>query len=329
MIEDEELRNTELNSVLCEFESGTSRLRQLLHENRECGMLEHATAAVNQIEKLFQHPAPIIGIPTGFPDLEKITGGFGPGELIVIASRPMRGKTAFALNIVEHVTITLNKPMAFFCMSMTARQLTQRLLCMLAKADLNKYYEGTIDKGDMGKLINTALKLSKCKMLIDDTADWSVVDLCAKAREMKARDDIQLIVIDWLQLLSKTSPLAQKEGHQIEIAEICRDLKSLAVELRIPILALAQLNRNSLEGLGLDTPYHVYQQTNELPDCSSMESHADVVGLLCRKKYPGDEDESKSDATLMIVKNNNGPTRRIPLTFLNNIGCFERPPVHT
>lgn len=286
-------------------------------------MKELAMEALDAIEKMFQNRGALTGLPSGFANLDQMTNGLHAGEMIVIAARPSMGKTAFAMNIAEHVAVEANKAVAVYSLEMSTQQLMQRLLCSLAKVDLKKIRDGFIGKHDMGSLISATQKLSDCKMYIDDTPGLSILELRARARRLKERNDIQLIVIDYLQLLKSPSKRGQ-ENRQVEVAEISSGVKALAKELKIPIIVLAQLNRNpeGRTGGGKGKPV-----LSDLRESGSIEQDADLVGLLWREEYYAQDDEEKKEASgraeLIIAKQRNGPVGGVPLTFLKQITRFE------
>ena len=198
-------------------------------------MKELAMEALDSIEKLFQNRGALTGLPTGFKGIDVMTNGMHAGEMIVIAARPSMGKTALAMNIAEHVAIEAGKPVAVYSLEMSTQQLMQRLLCSHARVDLKKIRDGFIGKHDMTNLIQATTRLSECKMFIDDTPGLGILELRARARRLKDRHDVQLIVIDYLQLLRSPSRRGQ-ENRQVEVAEISSGIKSLAKELSVPIL---------------------------------------------------------------------------------------------
>jgi replicative DNA helicase len=279
-------------------------------------------AAIEQIEKLYENRGSVTGLPTGFVELDRMTSGLHPAEMVVIAARPSMGKTALAMNVAEHVAMNVGKPVAVFSLEMSSQQLVQRLLCSRAKVDLQRVRNGFLSERDFPNLTAAAAKLAAAKMFIDDTPGLSITELRAKARRMKSQQDIQLIVIDYLQLLRSTSRRAQ-DNRQLEISEISGGIKALAKELNLPIIVIAQLNRQpdtrAKEG---GRP-----RLSDLRESGSIEQDADVVGLLVRPEYyETDEDakqEKAGEAELIIAKQRNGPTGDVPLTFLKEYTRFE------
>jgi replicative DNA helicase len=233
------------------------------------------------------------------------------------------GKTALAMNIAEHAAIQLKLPVAIFSLEMSAQQLVQRMLCSRARVNLAKTRDGFLSEADFPKLTNAASKLAEAKIFIDDSAGLSILELRAKARRLKAQQDVQLIVVDYLQLLRSTSRRAQ-DNRQLEISEISAGLKGLAKELKIPIIVVAQLNRNPeiRTGSGKGVP-----RLADLRESGAIEQDADLVGLLIREEYYADTDEERTElegkAELIIAKQRNGPIGQVKLTFLKDFTRFE------
>ncbi|MBV9130397.1 MAG: replicative DNA helicase, partial [Verrucomicrobia bacterium] len=198
--------------------------------------------AIEQIERLYENRGSVTGLATGFVELDRMTSGLHPAEMIVIAARPAMGKTAFAMNIAEHVAMDIGKAVAVFSLEMSSQQLVQRILCSRARVDLQRVRNGFLSERDFPNLTAAASQVAAAKMFIDDTPALSVTELRAKARRMKSQYDIQLIVIDYLQLLRSMSRRAQ-DNRQLEISEISAGIKALAKELGLPIIVIAQLNR--------------------------------------------------------------------------------------
>jgi replicative DNA helicase len=278
--------------------------------------------AIEQIEKLYENRGSVTGLPTGFVELDRMTSGLHPAEMIVIAARPSMGKTAFAMNIAEHVAMDIGKAVAVFSLEMSSQQLVQRILCSRAKVDLQRVRNGFLSERDFPNLTAAASQVAAAKMFIDDTPGLTVTELRAKARRIKSQHDIQLIVIDYLQLLRSMSRRAQ-DNRQLEISEISSGIKALAKELSLPIIVIAQLNRQpdtrAKEG---GRP-----RLSDLRESGSIEQDADVVGLLVRPEYYETDDEGKQErageAELIIAKQRNGPTGDVPLTFLKQYTRFE------
>ncbi len=313
----------EVNNLLDEVEQRIFAVGEDRFKGQMLSMKEQVMSTLESIEKLFENKGAITGVSTGFRDLDKLTSGLHPSEMIVIAARPSMGKTALAMNIAEHAAIQLKLPVAIFSLEMSAQQLVQRMLCSRARVNLAKTRDGFLAEADFPKLTNAASKLAEAKIFIDDTASLTILELRAKARRLKAQQDVQLIIVDYLQLLRSTSRRAQ-DNRQLEISEISAGLKGLAKELKIPIIVVAQLNRNPeiRTGSGKGVP-----RLADLRESGSIEQDADLVGLLVREEYYADSDEERTElegkAELIIAKQRNGPIGQVKLTFLKNFTRFE------
>ena len=281
---------------------------------------DHVNAALDAIELLYKNRGQVTGVPTGYKQLDNMTNGLHPSEMIVIAARPSMGKTALAMNIAEHVAVDKQIPVAVFSLEMSSQQLATRLLCSRARVNLQHIRNGIMPKNAQQELFKAVTEYSASKMVIDDTAGLSINELRAKSRRLMDKHGLGLIVIDYLQLLKSPSKRGQ-ENRQIEIAEISNGIKALAKELTIPIIVLAQLNRKS-EDRGDGKP-----RISDLRESGSIEQDADVVGLLYRSAYYAKDEEEKSEkggeAELIIAKQRNGPTGEVPLTFLSEFTRFE------
>jgi replicative DNA helicase len=258
----------------------------------------------------------ITGVPTGFSDLDDKTRGLQPGELIILAARPSVGKSALAMNIAEHIAIDANMPVAFFSLEMGKEELALRMLSSRARVDGQKLRKGLLSNSEVKTIIDTADYLYKAPLYIDDSPGLRVIDLRAKARRLMARHDIKMIIIDYLQLM--TSPGA--ESRQVEVSTISRGLKAVARELRVPVMALAQLRRESEE--------HSRPRLSDLRESGAIEQDADVVMLLHREEMrhtPGTPEhaEHAGKAELIIAKQRNGPTDKLDLTWVRQLTRFE------
>ncbi|OHB95379.1 MAG: replicative DNA helicase [Planctomycetes bacterium RIFCSPLOWO2_02_FULL_50_16] len=270
------------------------------------------SAAFKRLENMNDRKGRLTGLSTGLYDLDDLTCGFQPSQLIVVAGRPSMGKSSLVLNIMQHVGVVEKLPVVLFSLEMDARQIAQNMLCSYARLNTHKVRKGGIPNEDWGKLSLAAEILSPAKMFIDDAPGLSIMALRAKARRMKAQHDIKLLAVDYLQLMD--SPSA--ENRQQEISNISRGLKSLAMELDIPIIAVSQLNR-SVEMREEKKP-----RMSDLRESGSIEQDADLVLLLHRDGYYNAEKNPK-DADLIIAKQRNGPIGTVKLTFLNECMRFE------
>src|SRR6266581_4711244 len=310
----------EVNNLLDEVEQRIFAVGEDRFKGQMLSMKEQVMSTLESIEKLFENKGAITGVSTGFRDLDKLTSGLHPSEMIVIAARPSMGKTALAMNIAEHAAIEVKLPVAIFSLEMSAQQLVQRMLCSRARVNLAKTRDGFLGEADFPKLTHAASKLAEAKIFIDDSAGLTILELRAKARRLKAQQNVQLIIVDYLQLLRSTSRRAQ-DNRQLEISEISAGLKGLAKELKIPIIVVAQLNRQPEQRSG-GKP-----RLSDLRESGSIEQDADLVGLLVRPEiYEEDEEaraEKAGEAELIIAKQRNGPVGEISLTFLKEFTRFE------
>ena len=310
----------EVNTLLDEVEQRVLSISENRFKDQIPVMKDQVMEAIETIEKLYERRGAITGLPSGFANFDRMTNGLHPAEMVVIAARPSMGKTAFAMNIAEHVAIVAKHPVAIFSLEMSSQQLVQRLLCSRARVNLGKVRDGFLSERDFPNLMNAAGKLAESQIYIDDTAGLSILELRAKARRFKQMHDIKLIVIDYLQLLRSTSRRAQ-DNRQLEIAEISSGVKALAKELQLPIIVLAQLNRNPEARAG-GKP-----RLSDLRESGSIEQDADLVGLLVRSEYYAEDEEqreeTKGEAELIIAKQRNGPVGEVKLTFLKEYTRFE------
>jgi replicative DNA helicase len=314
----------EVENLLDEVEQKIYAVGEDRFKGKMPTMKEQVMEAFEAIEKLYEQRGGITGLSTGFKDLDRLTSGLHPAEMIVIAARPSMGKSALAMNIVEHIAVNENRPVAVFSLEMSAQQLVQRLLCSRAGVNSQKVRDGSfLAERDFPRLTDAASKLAEAKIFIDDSPALNILELRAKSRRLCAQHKIELIVIDYLQLLRSTSRRGQ-ENRQIEISEISAGIKALAKELKIPVIVAAQLNRNPENRTG-DSKGR--PRLSDLRESGSIEQDADVVGLLVRQEYYADTDEERDEtegkADLIIAKQRNGPTGDVPLTFRKEFVRFE------
>jgi len=261
------------------------------------------------------------GVPSGFADFDKMTHGLHGGEMVVIAGRPSMGKTSLAMNIAEHVAVNERLPVGVFSLEMTAESLVLRMLCSRSRVNLRNVRDGFLAERDFPKLTGAAGKMAAAPLFIDDSAGLSILQLRAKARRMHQQHGIKLLVVDYLQLLHSTAARA-KENRQQEIADISSGIKGLAKELDIPVIVLAQLNRE------LEKDKSRKPRLSDLRESGSIEQDADLVGLLYKPSVDDEEgggggDSESRPVNLLIAKQRNGPTGDVNLTFLNSITRFE------
>jgi replicative DNA helicase len=268
-----------------------------------------------KIEQLYERKEAITGVSTGFVDLDRLTAGFQPSDLIIIAGRPSMGKTSFAMNIAEHCAIEDGTGVAIFSLEMSKEQLVMRMLCSQAQIDLNKVRTGFLAAGDFPKLATAAGRIEDAPIYIDDTPALSSLELRAKARRLK-RDkqaNLGLIVVDYLQLMRGAS-----ESREQEISEISRSLKALAKELNVPVIALSQLNRQ-VEQRTPPKP-----RMSDLRESGAIEQDADVIAFIYREEvYNPESVEDQGKAEIIIAKQRNGPTGEVLLAFRREFTRFE------
>jgi len=268
---------------------------------------------IETIDRLYQRKENITGVPTGFHEFDIQTAGLQRSDLVIVAARPSMGKSAFVTNIAEHVGVTEKIPTAIFSLEMSKEQLTQRMLCSQARVDAHKVRTGFLAQSDWPKLTAAASKLSKAPIFIDDTPAISMLELRAKARRLKAQHDIQLLIVDYLQLMRSDSRL---ENRQQEISTISRSLKALAREINVPVIAVSQLSR-AVESRTDHRP-----QLSDLRESGAIEQDSDMVILLMREEYYKPTEENRGLADINIAKQRNGPVGSFKLTFIKEYTRF-------
>ncbi len=313
----------DVENLLNDVEQGVFAIAQGRFKDTAANLKKMVIDAISSIQDLHDRHGSVTGLPTGFAEFDKMTDGLHGSQMIIIAARPSMGKTALAMNMAEHIALELNKAVAVFSLEMSAQQLVQRLLCSRARVDLGRIRAGFLNARDFPALQTAGSKLMEAKILIDDTSGLSILELRAKARRLKSQHNISAIFVDYLQLLRSTSRRAQ-DNRQLEIAEISSGLKAISKELDIPVVVLAQLNRNPEQRSG-DSKGR--PRLSDLRESGSIEQDADLVGLLVREEYYADNDEEKKEsegkATLIIAKQRNGPVGDVPLTFIKEFTRFE------
>ncbi|MBL8012730.1 MAG: replicative DNA helicase [Candidatus Omnitrophica bacterium] len=265
------------------------------------------------IDNLYKKKQSVTGVPTGFYKFDEMTSGLQKSDLIIVAARPSMGKSAFAASIAEHAAIDQKIPVAFFSLEMSKESLVQRMLCSQAGVDAHKVRTGFLSPSEWPLLTKAASRLSNVPFFIDDTPAISVLELRAKARRLKASQDIQLVVLDYLQLMRASS---RSESRQQEISEISRSLKALARELQVPIIALSQLSR------AVESRQDHRPQLSDLRESGAIEQDADVVVLLMREEYYTPTDENRGIADIIIAKQRNGPVGTVKLKFFKEFVKF-------
>lgn len=312
----------EVDALMDEVERDILRISEARVQERSSNIKELVKRAINQIEDFHQRQGMLTGVGTGFTDLDRMTSGLHPGEMVVIAARPSMGKTSLAMNIAEHVAIDQKLPVGVFSLEMTSESLVLRMLCSRSRVNLRNVRDGFLAERDFPKLTGAAGKLANAPLFIDDSSGLSILQLRAKARRMAQQYGIKLFVIDYLQLLHSTARRA--ENRQQEIADISSGVKSLAKELNVPVIVLSQLNRE------LEREKNRKPRMSDLRESGAIEQDADLVGLLYKPSSGDDEDSTggaeEQDAVpvnLLIAKQRNGPTGDVNLTFLKSYTRFE------
>ncbi len=271
-----------------------------------------------RIDHLYHHDGPCTGIPTGFSDLDGMTSGLQPADLVIVAGRPSMGKTTFAMNIVEHVAIKSQKSVAVFSLEMPGEQLVMRLLSSLGRIDQQKIRSGKLADDDWPRLTSAMSILGEARMFIDDTPALSPTELRARARRIKREHDLDLIVIDYLQLMQCPG----SENRTNEISEISRTLKAVAKELGVPVIALSQLNR------GLEQRPNKRPIMSDLRESGAIEQDADLIAFIYRDEVYNEDSPDKGIAEIIVGKQRNGPIGSVRLTFLGQYTRFENFTAH-
>jgi len=296
------------------FEIAEDRIREGFVPLRDLVQSSFAT-----IEKLQQHKGLVTGVPTGFIDLDEMTSGLQPSDLILVAARPSMGKTSFVLNIAQHVGIQTDMTVGFFSLEMSKEQLFMRMLTSEARIDAHRFRTGYLNEKDYGRLSHALGTLAEARVFIDDTASLGVLEMRAKARRLQAEHGLHLLIIDYIQLMQGRGRF---ESRQTEIASISRSLKGLAKELKIPIVALSQLSRAS------ETRADHRPQLSDLRESGALEQDADVVMFIFREEQYRDADgqpnqEAEGVAEIIIGKQRNGPVGTAKLAFIKEHTRFE------
>lgn len=304
----------DVDSVVDKAEQLIFDVSQKKVSNRFSALRDVIKSSIETIDSLYQRKENITGFATGFRDLDIMTAGLQPSDLIIVAGRPSMGKSALASCIVEHVGVVEKQSVAFFSLEMSKEQLVQRMLCSHARVDAHKVRTGFLSQADWPRLVSAAGKLSEAPIYIDDTPGITVLELRAKARRLKSQFDIKMIVLDYLQLMQGP---ARSENRQQEISEISRSLKALARELNVPLIAISQLSR-AVEQRADHKP-----QLSDLRESGAIEQDADVVMLIVREEVYNRTEENKGIADLIVAKQRNGPIGSMKLAFLGEYMRFD------
>lgn len=276
---------------------------------------EFLTKAMERIEILSHSKNPITGMPTGYHELDKMTSGMQQSDLVIVAGRPSMGKTAFAINIAEHVAIKSTAPVLIFSMEMPGESIVMRLLSSLCRIDQQRIRTGKLESEDWPRIASTVSMLSAAPLFIDDSPALSPAEVRARARRLaKEHGQLGLIVVDYLQLMQVPG---YNENRTAEISEISRSLKSLAKELKVPVIALSQLNR------GLEQRADKRPVMSDLRESGAIEQDADLIVFIYRDEVYNENTPDKGSAEIIIAKQRNGPIGKVRLTFLGQYTRFE------
>lgn len=290
-----------------------------LTEQKDSKIYQHIepilSSTVKRIEEIAANPGSTIGVPSGIIDLDKLTAGFQKGDLVIIAGRPSMGKTALALTVARNAAIESKSPTAIFSLEMSSDQLGQRLLTSEARVDNSHVRRGSLPSGKWKNINIASGKLAQAPLYIDDTPALSILDLRSRARRLKRERNIELIIVDYLQLMQGPK---NSENRQNEISQITQSLKALAKELNIPVIALSQLSR-AVEQRTKKEP-----MLSDLRESGAIEQDADVVIFLYRPSvYDKENQDLKGLAYLIVAKQRNGPTGRVTATFIDTYARFD------
>jgi replicative DNA helicase len=303
------------NELLDSAESRIFHISQQRGDEGFTRIKEMLWPTMERIETLQKSGKAITGVPSGFADLDSLTSGFQPSELVVVAARPSMGKTAFCLNIASNASLE-GQGVAIFSLEMSKEALVHRMLTAMARVDSQRVRQGSLRDFDFTQLARAAGILQSCPIWIDDTPALTLLEMRSKARRLKAENDIRMVVVDYLQLMRSPE---HAENRVQEISDISRSLKALARELEIPVVALSQLSRASEQRGGERKPI-----LSDLRDSGAIEQDADLVIFIHRAEYYDREDESKRGmAEIMLSKNRNGPTGDIQLRFSREYTRFD------
>ena len=314
--------NEDVGTLLDTAESRILEISNRKKKNDFTAINDILMDSVQSIESLLQNKGGLTGLPAGFADLDKLTSGLHPSDFIILAARPSMGKTALALNIVQNVALRAHKviggeprSVAFFSLEMSKEQLVNRMLCAEAGIDSQRLRVGEMHDEDWTHLWDACDTMSRAKIYIDDTAGITAMDMRSRARRLKAEHGLDLIVVDYLQLMQGSGKRNNSGDRQQEVSEISRSLKALARELAVPVLALSQLSR-SVESRQVKRP-----MLSDLRESGSLEQDADIVAFLYREDYYNPETENKH-TELIIAKHRNGPVDTVNLFFQKQFTKF-------
>ena len=315
IVEDGYSREDEVEALLAEAEKNMMEVSN----RKNAGDFQHIKDVLvetyDSIELLHTQKGDVTGIPTGFRDLDKITAGFQRNDLIIVAARPSVGKTAFALNVAQNVATKTDENVAIFSLEMGAEQLVMRMLCAEGNIDAQVLRTGALEAEDWRKLTMAMGSLSNAGIFIDDSPGIRVNDIRSKCRRLQQEHGLGMIMIDYMQLIAGSGS-KPGENRQQEVSEISRSLKSLARELKVPVIALSQLSR------GVEQRQDKRPMMSDLRESGSIEQDADIVSFLYREDYYDKETENQNMIEIIIAKQRNGPTGTVTLAFAKEYNKF-------
>ncbi|ADI00787.1 replicative DNA helicase [Salisediminibacterium selenitireducens] len=306
--------NEEVDILLSDAERRILEVAQKKNAGEFIEIKDVLVEAFDKIETLQHQQGEVTGIPTGFTELDRVTAGFQRSDLIIVAARPSVGKTAFALNISQNVATKTDENVAIFSLEMGADQLVMRMLCAEGNIDAQRLRTGRLEDDDWQRLTMAMGSLSKAGIYIDDTPGIKVKEIRSKCRKLKQERGLGMIMIDYLQLISGDA--RSSEGRQQEVSEISRELKGLARELEVPVIALSQLSR------GVESRQDKRPMMSDIRESGSIEQDADIVAFLYRDDYYDQESENKDTIEIIIAKQRNGPVGTVELAFVKHYNKF-------
>jgi len=303
----------EVDDIVDQAQAEVFRLTEKRSSEDYAPLSDIMDGVLDEIEAISNREAGIYGVPTGFADLDELTNGFHGGQMIIVAARPAMGKSTLALDFCRAASIHNNLTSVFFSLEMSRSEITMRLLSAEAKVPLNHIRNGNMSDEDWNKLARKMGEVSSAPMFVDDSPNMTMMEIRSKARRLKQRHDLKLIVLDYLQLMTSGKKV---ESRQLEVSEFSRQIKLLAKELDVPIVALSQLNRGS-EQRSDKRP-----MVSDLRESGSLEQDADMVILLHRDDVYEKESTRPGEADLIVAKHRNGPTRDIVVAFQGHYSRF-------
>jgi replicative DNA helicase len=281
------------------------------------GIRDALQDTLDNLEARYGDDSDLIGIPTGYTDLDRVLHGLQPENLVILAARPGMGKTALSLGIARNVATQTGRPVVFFSMEMGTLELTKRILAMEARVDATRLWTAKLSEPDWGKISHAVGRLAEAQLYIDDNPHCTVMEMRAKARRLRARfGDLGLVIVDYIQLMQSSST-RRAENRQVEVSEISRGLKILARELGCPVIALSQLNRQ------LEYRQDKRPMLADLRESGGLEQDADVVMFIYRDEVYNPDSDDRGKAEVIIAKHRNGPTGKAELAFLPQRAEFE------